>query len=375
MRVEPGLMASPVAAVLRLGDGRNLPGRPRRRLARVGLGPERRHARGHARRRRRRGDRGPLGRPTCSGSPTAARWASPRAPRWRTSRASRRPARACSAMRGWDVATLGLTGAPRVRIRRGRGAARLGRPRAAAFSGSATRSSWTADDQGRIHADALERRAGRGRGARDRGAAGGQHPLRRLRPVRASASPPPRGRRLDPRRRRVRAVGGRLAASAAPVDGCRGRGLVGDRCAQDPQRAVRLRDRDRRGMRRPCAPRWACTRATWRRPLHRRRPARARARALAPRAGRARLGRAALAGIGRRGRVSSTASPMRPGGSRTGSPRCPASRCSTTSCSPRSASRCRRMPRPARWPTRSAPRAWRSHRRRAGATGRCCGSR
>ena len=59
-RRRAGPHAEPVGPLLRLGHGRHAPRRDGRRLARLGLGPERRHARLDPGRRRRRGDRGAL---------------------------------------------------------------------------------------------------------------------------------------------------------------------------------------------------------------------------------------------------------------------------------------------------------------------------
>ena len=56
-------------------------------------------------------------------------------------------------------------------------------------------------------------------------------------PIGAGHRAGPRARRLGARGRRVRAVGGGLAAAAAPGRRARGCRLLGDRRAQDPQRA------------------------------------------------------------------------------------------------------------------------------------------
>jgi len=53
-------------------------------------------------------------------------------------------------------------------------------------------------------------------------------------------------RGVGARRRRLRALGRSVTAAAAPRRGVRGRRLVGHGCAQDPQRAPRLRHLDRR---------------------------------------------------------------------------------------------------------------------------------
>ena len=49
---------------------------------------------------------------------------------------------------------------------------------------------------------------------------------------------------------------------SGPDGRARGGRFVGDGCAQDPQRPVRLRDRDRARRARPCVRRWGCTPAT-----------------------------------------------------------------------------------------------------------------
>ena len=85
-----------------------------------------------------------------------------------------------------------------------------------------------------------------GRAAGHRRAAGGRRALRapsttsRRRSTVAHAC-----RRLGARRRRVRSVGGGEPAPASPRRGAGRRRLVGDRRAQDAQRALRLRRRDR----------------------------------------------------------------------------------------------------------------------------------
>ena len=176
--------------------------------------------------------------------------AAARAACWRR-RLGRRPARA--------------DGAPADPLLRRRGAARHGRPRACATSGWAApvvaadrqgrtiRPSWTAPWTARSA-------AADGPGARV--PAGRQPALRRLRPVRRGDRRRARARRLGARGRRVRALGGgRPRRSRHLTAGLAGR-LLGDRRAQDPQRALRLRDRDRRGTPGRCVRPWACTPAT-----------------------------------------------------------------------------------------------------------------
>ncbi len=106
------------------------------------------------------------------------------------------------------------------------------------------------------------RRTGGRRGSDGRGAAGRQHPLRRLRPVRRVRGRRPRARRMGPRGRRLRALGGRVAAVARGGRGARRGGLLGDGCAQDAQRALRLRSGDRSRRRRAGDARWRCTAST-----------------------------------------------------------------------------------------------------------------
>ena len=91
-------------------------------------------------------------------------------------------------------------------------------------------------------------RARRGRGPGDRLRAGGRDQHGRLRPDRRAGGPLPCARRLVPRRRRLRAVGGRLPRAAGPPRGLRASRLVGDGRAQVAQRPVRLRHRRRSPM-------------------------------------------------------------------------------------------------------------------------------
>ena len=86
-------------------------------------------------------------------------------------------------------------------------------------------------------------------------------PVRSTRSARRSTLAHEHGR-LGARRRRVRPVGRRIAADRPPDRRARARRLVGHRRAQDAQRALRLRHRDRRATAPRCAPPWACTATT-----------------------------------------------------------------------------------------------------------------
>ena len=89
---------------------------PGRRLARLRLGPERRHARRHpGRGRRSRRSRRP-GCCSCSACPRAPPSGSRPAPRWRTSPAWPRRGTRCSAAPAGTSRRDGLAGAPRVRV-------------------------------------------------------------------------------------------------------------------------------------------------------------------------------------------------------------------------------------------------------------------
>ena len=132
---------------------------------------------------------------------------------------------------------------------------------------------------------------------------------------------------------------GRLTEAAAPRGGLRGGRLVGHGRPQDPQRAVRLRHRDRQPAARPCAGRSGCTpsyliQADASGPGG---PVGQGARAVAPGARGAGVGGAAVAGA-RRGRRPR----RRDGGARAGDRRrdrgpSRAPRCSTRCRSPRCA--------------------------------------
>ncbi len=163
---------------------------------------------------------------------------------------------------GWDVAADGLAGAPRVRVLVGAeghgsvdlalrylglGAARAGAP-------PTTRAGWTPVPSATRSRERTARRSCACRPATSTPAPSTRSRPPWLRPAR-------RGR-LGARRRRVRAVGRRVAVARRADRRGRRRRLLGDRCAQDAQHALRLRHR-RRGRRSGRAPRrWACTPAT-----------------------------------------------------------------------------------------------------------------
>ena len=110
-----------------------------------------------------------------------------------------------------------------------------------------------ADSQGRMEPDGLRTRTGGDRRPGDRVRTGrrGEHGL--VRPASGDRRDRARDRCVAPRRRSVRALGGRQPGPAPPRRRRRGRGLVGDRRAQVAQRPVRLRAdvlrRDRRAHR------------------------------------------------------------------------------------------------------------------------------
>ena len=241
------MVGQPDRPLLRLRDRRRAAGRARRRLARVGVGPERGSRVAVAGRPRpsRRSLAGWLldaARPAPDGVASASSPA-PRAP---TRPRSPRPATRVLARPAGTSRRDGLHGAPRVARRGRRGARTSTIDRRCGCSASATASvaSCAADDQGRMRPDALARRARAGRRAGDRLRAGRQRQHRRLRPAR-------------PDRRRLRGGTAPGCTSTAPsasgprprprcahlVAGRRARRLVGDRRAQVAQRPVRLRPR------------------------------------------------------------------------------------------------------------------------------------
>ena len=168
--------------------------------------------------------------------------------RWPTSPASRRRAAGCSPTPAGTSTRTGSPAPAGPRPRRGRGprlggtGAPLSRTGAAGDGGLRRRG-----QAGRRRAAGRPRRGGR---ADDRLPAGGQHPLRRVRPVPRRGADRARRRRLGPRRRSVRPLGRGLSAARRPHRRRRGGRLLGDRCAQDPEHPLRLRDR-RRGRRGP----------------------------------------------------------------------------------------------------------------------------
>ena len=144
---------------------------------------------------------------------------------------------------GYDLDTLGLTGSPRVRVI-------VGAERhdtvdlALRYLGLGAPIVVAADDQGRIRLDALHAELDDGEGPTivclqaGNVHSGAYDPNGR---DRAGSRP----RRLGAYRRRVRLVGGREPSATAPTGRLRGRRLLGHRCAQDLERAVRLRSGDR----------------------------------------------------------------------------------------------------------------------------------
>ena len=314
----------------------------------------------------------PAGRQPTSGSSPA--------PRWPTSPASPPAAAPCSRRRGWDVRR-------RRAVRRAagqgagrRGAARHGRSRAAVPRARPPDTRSPADDQGRIRLDALADALD----AVPAGEpvivvpAGGQPPLRRLRPVR-------RGGRSSPHRRgawvHVDGAFGLWAAATprlAPlVDGLDARRLVGHRRPQDAQRR-RTTAASRSSPTRPrCASAFGVQAsyladdgsAT-------RRPLREGARAVAAGPRRAGVGGAASLGRGRSRRAGRRSRRPRRATSPPGWPRSTAPRCSTTSYYTQVCVSLRRR--------RAHPRGHRAAARRrrrpgcpghAGAAATCCASR
>ena len=245
---EPGLTAMPSGRFFGLVIGGTPPGRAGRRLAGQRLGPERRPARGSPR-PPPPSRRSPsawlldlLGLPDGSavGFVTGGTMAN------FTCLAAGRDAVLRRA--GWDVPSAGLVGSP--------GGAGAGRARSGttpstwrcATSASAPRAGGAPTTRAGIDAARPRGGAGRGDGRPDRSSA-----CRR-----ATCTPA----RFDPFAEAIAVAHGHgawvhvdgafgLFAGAPPrrtrhlVDGRRGRRLVGHRRAQDPQRPLRLRDRDR----------------------------------------------------------------------------------------------------------------------------------
>ena len=249
-RLHPGPHGDAQRPVLRVRDRRHASGRARHRLAGQRLGPELRAALPDPGAHRRRGHRDHLaGRP------------------------ARTPGRVRDRVR--HRRHHGQRDGSRLRTRRGApegGLGRLSATGSAAAPGCAcwsarnatTRSTWPSLPRpgrsgaggGRRPGPAARRRAATPAGDRpggtDDGAAPGrQRALRRVRPPgrgdRGRAPP----RRLGPRRRCLRALGGGLAPAPAPRRRTRGGRLVGHRRAQDAQRALRLRPGGRARTRGP----------------------------------------------------------------------------------------------------------------------------
>ena len=159
---------------------------------------------------------------------------------------------------GWDVEGDGLIGAPEIAV-----VARRRGPRDRLRVAPDGRAREPPRPQGRGRRAGPDAAGSAARGARrgrreagDRGGPVGQREHRRLRPAAGDRGRRPRAaERVAPRRRRVRAVGGRLTVAAAPRRGPRRRGLVDHRRPQVAQRPVRLRDRRRRPTPRPTSPR------------------------------------------------------------------------------------------------------------------------
>ena len=214
-RAGPGGERRP--ALLRLRHRRHAAGRARRRLADLGVGPERRAARRCRPPPRRPSRPSPSGAASCSACPRAPRvgLVHRRADgqRHRARRGAQRGPRAAPA--GTSRRT-GLAGAPpRARDRRRRGA-RHGLQRAAAARPRPrhARSACRPTSRAGCAPDALAEALARRRRPDDRLRAGRQREHGRLRPVRADRRGVPRARRVVPRRRRLRALGGGRARAA-----------------------------------------------------------------------------------------------------------------------------------------------------------------
>ena len=252
-----------------------------------------------------RGGRGPLAQGSARHSAATRRSRSSPAARWRTRPRSSRRGTTCWRRPGTTSRCDGLAGAPADPRRRGREAARHGRPRAPLHRPRhRCIREVPADDQGRIVVDGL-----RGVLAESEAptiviapARRGEHG--RLRRPRGDRGRDDRGRRVAPRRRRLRPVGGGVALAAAARRGLGARRLLGDRRTQVAERSLRHRRRVLRASR--VAPRRArdplrLPRAL--RPRGRARPARLDAGALAPRARLRDVRGAALARPRGRGRA------------------------------------------------------------------------
>ena len=240
---RPGAHRLRRTALLRLRHRRRPAGQPGRRLADLGLGPERRAVRRLAGRRRWSRRSPGAGRSSCSachrrrrvGFTTGATMAN------FTAVAAARHALLRSA--GWNVEEDGLIGAPPLTRHRRRARPRLdgagpaaGRPRPRARPTDPcrrARDGWTPRLSAR-HWPALDRpgprvRPGGRRQQRRVRSAGGD----RRRRARAAGD-------VAARRRRIRPVGGRQPDASPPPGGPRPGRLVGHRRPQVAQRAVRL---------------------------------------------------------------------------------------------------------------------------------------
>ena len=153
---------------------------------------------------------------------------------------------------GWDVEEQGLTGAPRVRLLAGEEVhvSLLKALRLLGF-GSAAVERIAVDADGAMQPGPLAAALREGAGPAIVCAQAGNVNTGALRPAAADRRGGPRGRCVGARRRRVRPVGGGLAAARVARRG-RGRGrLVGAGRAQVAQRPLRLRRGDRRRRRGP----------------------------------------------------------------------------------------------------------------------------
>ena len=241
----PGIVGIPSGRYFGFVIGGARAGGGRRRLADLGLGPERGPLRRRPVRGRRRGGLPRLAR----GAPRAAagrlRRVRDRLPDGARHRARRRAPPRCSREAGWDVEQRrALRRAPPIRVVVGREAPRHDRPRAAAARARRRRRSRSspADDQGRMRVDEL-RPSSRPTARRSSARQAGEVNTGRVRRLDAIADVAADARRLAARRRRVRAVGRGQPQLRHLLRGRRARRLVGDRRPQVAERPVRLRAR------------------------------------------------------------------------------------------------------------------------------------
>ena len=231
--------------------GGALPVAHRGGLADGGVGPERAAATSSPRRCRwsRRSPR--AGSASCSGCPPAAGWASSPAARWRTSRAWRPRGTPSCATRAGTSRPTGCRARREVRVIAGEQAHVTIAVACRMLGLGADRRAprFAADDQGRMRAGALRDALAEQRRADDRLRAGGRDQHGRLRPARRDRRRLPRARRVVPRRRRLRPVGGGQPRAARAARRRRARRLLGDRRAQVAERPLRLRHRGRRRRR------------------------------------------------------------------------------------------------------------------------------